>query len=42
VSLDALVTVTVHPSSVLRTRGDERDTAYAGLRDDLARAAALL
>ena len=36
--LDAIVTVTVHPSSVLRAPDDQRDAAYAGLRDDLARA----
>ena len=41
VSADALfiVTVTVHPSAVLRARDDdERKAAYAGFRDDLAQA----
>jgi uracil-DNA glycosylase len=35
-TLDAIVTVTVHPSAVLRAGRDARRAAYEGLRDALA------
>jgi hypothetical protein len=40
--LDALVTVTIHPSAVLRTTGDDREAAFGGLREDLRTAASWL
>jgi uracil-DNA glycosylase family protein len=36
------VLATVHPSSILRATGEERDVAYAGLVDDLQVAAAAI
>lgn len=40
--LEALVTATVHPSAILRTRDDEREAAFGAFVQDLAFAAAVL